>query len=152
MSVFRVKFVTCPSCSYRFSPKNSGGKTVKAPLAVIEALQGNEQTCPSCGARFDKGALLTQEDRKRLTELKAKKAKPKRRSTCSLCGKTGHTKRDCPQSYARSGLDADDLLPDYEEGLSNEDLGLCPHGCSDDEGCDEPGCLGGPEGFDADYA
>ena len=35
-----------------------------------------------------------------------------------------------------------------EEGVSNYDLGLCPHGCTDDEGCDEPGCNGGPEGFE----
>ena len=37
---------------------------------------------------------------------------------------------------------------DLEMGVSNEDLGLCPHGCRDDEGCDVPGCLGGPEGME----
>lgn len=38
---------------------------------------------------------------------------------------------------------------DEEDGLlqdapCDEDLGLCPHGATDDEGCDEPGCSGGP--------
>ena len=31
-------------------------------------------------------------------------------------------------------------------GLSNADLGWCPHGATEDEGCEEPGCYGGPEG------
>lgn len=34
----------------------------------------------------------------------------------------------------------DDLLQDAP---CDEDLGLCPHGATDDEGCDEPGCSGG---------
>lgn len=33
----------------------------------------------------------------------------------------------------------DDLLQDAP---CDEDLGLCPHGATDDEGCDEPGCSG----------
>lgn len=36
----------------------------------------------------------------------------------------------------------------YKNGLSNEDLGLCPHGVAADEGCEESGCYGGPEGDD----
>ena len=44
----------------------------------------------------------------------------------------------------------DDLVEDDEEGLSNEDLGFCPHGCTDDEGCEEPGCPGGPAGWQED--
>lgn len=27
----------------------------------------------------------------------------------------------------------------FGDRLSNADLGLCPHGCRDDDGCDEPG-------------
>jgi len=38
----------------------------------------------------------------------------------------------------------------HEERLCNEDLGMCPHGCTDDEGCEEPGCNGGPDGYDGD--
>jgi hypothetical protein len=33
-----------------------------------------------------------------------------------------------------------------DQGISNEDLGLCPHGCRDDDGCGIDGCLGGPDG------
>lgn len=29
---------------------------------------------------------------------------------------------------------------------SDAELGWCPHGATEDEGCDEPGCYGGPEG------
>jgi hypothetical protein len=55
-------------------------------------------------------------------------------------------------------FDDDDLCDDFgsederdsEFGLTNEDLGLCPHGAADDEGCDEPGCPGGPAAYDRD--
>lgn len=42
----------------------------------------------------------------------------------------------------------DDDEDDDVDALTNEDLGLCPHGATDDEGCEEPGCSGGPEGWD----
>lgn len=52
-------------------------------------------------------------------------------------------------SFSDEDLEDDVDFEDMDEdGLSNEDLGLCPHGSTDDEGCDEPGCYGGPEGMD----
>jgi hypothetical protein len=64
--------------------------------------------------------------------------------------------------FSEEGIVDDDLLDDDlgfdlendfdpDSGFSNEDLGLCPHGCSDDEGCEEPGCMGGPEWEDPDF-
>lgn len=35
-----------------------------------------------------------------------------------------------------------DEVEDEDWGLCEEDLGLCPHGSSDDEGCEEPECPG----------
>ena len=45
-------------------------------------------------------------------------------------------------------LQDDDVLD--EDWVSFEDMGLGAHGCADDEGCDEPGCPGGPAAYDND--
>lgn len=150
MAVIKVKIVPCPACSYRFSPRSAEGKIVKAPRAVIQALLGNKQTCPACRREFKEGELLSSADRARLAEDDKKRRQPKRKVTCSKCGKKGHNKLHCPTLIPIAEPDEhegdDGIGFDDEDGLSNDDLGLCPHGCSDDEGCDEPGCLGGPEG------
>lgn len=49
--------------------------------------------------------------------------------------------------WEEEGWDDEDDWDDDEDGLSNEDLGLCPHGAEQDE-CDEPDCMGGPEGWE----
>jgi hypothetical protein len=46
----------------------------------------------------------------------------------------------------------DDVEYDEDGELVMSDIdklnwGLCPHGAADDEGCDEPGCRGGPNGW-----
>jgi hypothetical protein len=40
--------------------------------------------------------------------------------------------------------DFDEDLGGVSPEIANDDLGLCPHGCRDDEDCEEPDCMGGP--------
>jgi len=48
--------------------------------------------------------------------------------------------------------DLEDVDPEDDEENDTQEsyrmLGLCPHGCADDEDCDVPGCPGGANGFD----
>ncbi|MBI4142789.1 hypothetical protein HY480_02860 [Candidatus Uhrbacteria bacterium] len=37
---------------------------------------------------------------------------------------------------------------DDEDGENRADLGLCPHGQRDDDGCGTDGCRGGAKGWD----
>ena len=79
----------------------------------------------------------------------------KRPIHCSHCGQTGHNRLKCPITQKTSfdteddedGFDDDELL-DFGDAPCNEDMGLCPHGSTDDEGCEEPGCYGGSAGFE----
>jgi len=59
-------------------------------------------------------------------------------------------KSDEPEDWEWAEPDEEDLEPEDDFGLSNEDLGLCPHGCRDDDGCEEPGCRGGPDWDEGD--
>ncbi len=49
------------------------------------------------------------------------------------------------------GYICDHCEESHEEGFCNDDLGMCPHGSTDDEGCEEPGCYGGPDSWDDDW-
>ena len=78
----------------------------------------------------------------------------------SKVGKTKVRTKGCsaktikPSSDYATPEEQEEQLEDGDEGdwklfsrggdaaLSNEDLGLCPHGARDDEGCEEIGCNG----------
>lgn len=82
-------------------------------------------------------------------------SKTKRTIHCTHCGQAGHNRLKRPGLIASpddddwdDGLDGmidkDELL-NFDDAPCNEDLGLCPHGSTDDEGCEEPGCYGGSD-------
>lgn len=107
----------CPFCSASFSPIDATGNAVKSKSKVRHALAHFRQVCPECGQHFQAGELLPEVNQERN-----------------------------PALFIIWNIWEDDDDED-SNGFTNEDLGLCPHGCRDDAGCDEPGCFGRPRGY-----
>jgi len=139
-------------CGHRLGIRDASGAFVKAPSKVRRAVADCPQKCRMCGRIFPPGQLLSDKDREWLEDRAKKPNAAKRIVRCSICGETGHTKAVCegrfdPDAHDREqGGSASNFDEERDDnGISNEDWGLCPHGASDDEGCDVEGCCGGPD-------